>query len=528
MKDDDTKVEILGCKNSKGAKTDNLYSSADYQEVSIINKKGTAALNNSKDFYVINQYKKGCLPSTTIIARTQFNALKVLDILPPAFCDAYLFIQLVSTNGGEQTNAGAAAPTDPAFWATIIGIGTLGWFDQLAGPWKTYPSTYDLPALTRYPHRDTSESRVYVRDANISLEKYSFKEYFYKNYEDYLAGNEQYRATSPDEFKYSNRSLKDTLNNLLGKWSFMDTTAGHLGFMYNSGYYIKCDLTGAYLNTVRSLSSFTLDCDWRLFSTISDKAVYMQTLNTPSKWGYINGEENTVNDYLKDGFEKGLAQFVNSPGVALLLEQKTSTADTIKTWNTVHFTRTDTALNLQEAVKSVVTVKTSDGHGSGCIVSNDGYVITNYHVIADNDGADVEIIFSNGDTTKAQYIRSNAEYDLALLKIRKPGPYKSLRPSLSSDINIGSEVFAIGTPEDIELGQTLTKGIISGQRKVGEKQIIQTDVSINPGNSGGALVTKDGTLLGIVNAKISGISVQGIGFAIPARYITAALKVEFK
>ncbi len=184
--------------------------------------------------------------------------------------------------------------------------------------------------------------------------------------------------------------------------------------------------------------------------------------------------------------------------------------------------------NLQEAVKAVVTVKTPDGHGSGCILSNDGYFVTNYHVISDNNGGDVEVIFSNGDTTKAEYIRSNAEYDLALFKIKKQGSYKCLHLSLSKDINIGSEVFAIGTPEDIELGQTLTKGIISGQRKVGEKQIIQTDVSINPGNSGGALVTKDGTLLGVVNAKIVGISIQGIGFAIPAHYIQDALKVEFK
>ncbi|HXB13733.1 MAG TPA: trypsin-like peptidase domain-containing protein, partial [Bacteroidia bacterium] len=151
-----------------------------------------------------------------------------------------------------------------------------------------------------------------------------------------------------------------------------------------------------------------------------------------------------------------------------------------------------------------------------------------HHVTTEDTASKVKILFSNGDSAMATVLRSNAEYDLAILKLDKPGPYKYFPvDTVTHEIPIGDDVFAIGTPESIFLGQTLTKGIISGERSAGNKTIIQTDVSINPGNSGGALVNTSGHLLGIVNAKMKGEGVQGIGFAIPASYIDEALKVQF-
>jgi serine protease Do len=98
---------------------------------------------------------------------------------------------------------------------------------------------------------------------------------------------------------------------------------------------------------------------------------------------------------------------------------------------------------------------------------------------------------------------------------------------LSEGIPVGDEVYAIGTPFDVELGATLTKGIISGRRKDGNRTLIQSDVSISPGNSGGALVDAQGTLIGIVNQKIFGMGVEGIGFAIPAHYLEDALGLKW-
>ena len=123
-------------------------------------------------------------------------------------------------------------------------------------------------------------------------------------------------------------------------------------------------------------------------------------------------------------------------------------------------------------------------------------------------------------------VRVNAEMDLALIKIDADGLSAFQLPSVSG-AEIGSDVYAIGTPADKELGQTVSKGIISGRRKIEGHSLLQTDVSINGGNSGGALVARSGQLLGIVNAKLVGRGIEGIGFAIPAEQVTEALQLKF-
>ncbi|GAB3849127.1 hypothetical protein GCM10028822_13050 [Hymenobacter terrigena] len=176
------------------------------------------------------------------------------------------------------------------------------------------------------------------------------------------------------------------------------------------------------------------------------------------------------------------------------------------------------------AAKSVVIVETSDGHGSGCIISADGYIVTNAHVVGDD--AQVKVLMADGLTAKGQVVRVNPEMDLALVKIDTDGLVAFQVPSTSA-AEIGADVFAIGTPADKELGQTITKGIISGRRKIEGHSFLQTDVSINGGNSGGALVSHGGHLLGIVNAKLVGRGIEGIGFAIPAEQVADALQLKF-
>jgi len=182
--------------------------------------------------------------------------------------------------------------------------------------------------------------------------------------------------------------------------------------------------------------------------------------------------------------------------------------------------------NLNNAAKSVVTIKVKKGHGSGCVISNDTYIITNYHVVSDT-ASKIEVILEDGSKYPAKVIRVNPLYDLAIIKTQ-PLKLKPFEIKSSNQISIGSEVYSIGTPSDIELGQTIAKGIISGKRSFGKQTLIQTDVSINRGNSGGALVNKSGVLVGIVASKLVGIGVEGIGFAIPSYFIKEALKIRQK
>ena len=236
----------------------------------------------------------------------------------------------------------------------------------------------------------------------------------------------------------------------------------------------------------------------------------------------------------EDAFENSLFAFLAGKEVATALAKPagTSAAATAEADKpasvTVHraalpkATATSTGVSL--AAKSVVIVETADGHGSGCIISNDGYIVTNAHVVGQEE--QVKILMADGLEAKGQVVRVNAEMDLALIKIDADGLSAFQLPS-SSAAEIGTDVYAIGTPADKELGQTITKGIISGRRKIEGHALLQTDVSINGGNSGGALVSHTGQLLGIVNAKLVGRGIEGIGFAIPADQVADALQLKF-
>ena len=155
--------------------------------------------------------------------------------------------------------------------------------------------------------------------------------------------------------------------------------------------------------------------------------------------------------------------------------------------------------------------------GSGVIMNDAGYILTNHHVIA--GASEIRVSLHDGRDVEAKLIGSDAEVDLAVLKINLKNLHY-LRIADSRPIKIGDVVLAIGNPFGV--GQTVTMGIVSalGRNELGlntYEDYIQTDAAINPGNSGGALINAHGELVGI-NAAIysqSGGS-QGIGFAIPA------------
>jgi serine protease DegS len=155
--------------------------------------------------------------------------------------------------------------------------------------------------------------------------------------------------------------------------------------------------------------------------------------------------------------------------------------------------------------------------GSGVIMNQAGYILTNHHVIAEAD--EIRVSLHDGREVEAKLVGSDSEIDLAILKINLPN-LSHIQIAQSGPVKIGDVVLAIGNPFGV--GQTVTMGIVSalGRNQLGlntYEDYIQTDAAINPGNSGGALINAHGYLVGI-NAAIysqSGGS-QGIGFAIPA------------
>ena len=168
---------------------------------------------------------------------------------------------------------------------------------------------------------------------------------------------------------------------------------------------------------------------------------------------------------------------------------------------------------IQKASEACVTILTDGGHGSGVVISKKGQVLTAYHVVEGVNQIDVK--FSSGLTLKAKLIDYNEFNDIALLDITGEG-FKALPISPKGQkVGLGEELFTIGTPADIDLGQSISKGILSGKRKIENRIYLQTDISVSPGNSGGPLLNMKGEVVGIVQKKMIGIGIEGIGLSLP-------------
>jgi hypothetical protein len=238
---------------------------------------------------------------------------------------------------------------------------------------------------------------------------------------------------------------------------------------------------------------------------------------------YYGGKTDTI-----QGTAKKVTSKIEPHKLADSVTKKTAAIANLGALITIPINSNDTVHSLGEALKAAVTIKVTEGHGSGCIISPDGYVITNYHVIKEDTANQVTLLTDKGEMLKAVWVRSNIDYDLALLKITTTGKLTYLMANDSiHGATIGEPVYAIGTPLDLAFGQSLTKGIVSGIRKKEGKYFIQSDVSVNRGNSGGPLINKKGELLGIINSKMIGEDIQGLGFAIPSYIIEKALNIKF-
>lgn len=158
----------------------------------------------------------------------------------------------------------------------------------------------------------------------------------------------------------------------------------------------------------------------------------------------------------------------------------------------------------------------TEGAGSGVIISEDGYIVTNNHVI--EDARSILVALHDGTTYEAQLVATDSKMDIGVIKIEASG----LTPAILGDsdsLSVGEPVVAVGNPLG-QLGGTVTNGIVSAlDREIilnnEHRNLLQTNAAINPGNSGGGLFNADGELIGIVVAKSSGEDVEGLGFAIP-------------
>ncbi len=169
---------------------------------------------------------------------------------------------------------------------------------------------------------------------------------------------------------------------------------------------------------------------------------------------------------------------------------------------------------IEDSIKSVVTILTDVSQGTGFIIDEEGYVVTNYHVM---EGATAATVYTYDSTSHAvSLVGYEPKLDLALLKIE--GNYEKLILGDSDDMQVGQKVIAIGNPLGLQF--SVSQGIVSAVHRKGANGLdiyIQTDAALNPGNSGGPLINTDGKVIGINNFKVGGS--ESLGFALESNYI---------
>ena len=177
----------------------------------------------------------------------------------------------------------------------------------------------------------------------------------------------------------------------------------------------------------------------------------------------------------------------------------------------------DNELSLEEIVEttspSVVQIQAGVSSGSGFIISEDGLIVTNAHVVGNE--REVNVWLSTGRSFNAEVMGLDSDADLAVVKIDSDEQFDALSLGNIEDIRLGAEVITLGFPL-AEIGDdlTVTRGILSSTRTLDGVDFLQTDAAINPGNSGGPLINSQGEVIGVSTFKVSGFDVDNIGFAV--------------
>lgn len=207
----------------------------------------------------------------------------------------------------------------------------------------------------------------------------------------------------------------------------------------------------------------------------------------------------------------------------VVLESKPKDADTNKSYTaeSAYNKVVDSVVGIVGYTDEITTVENSATQGSGIILTSDGYVVTNAHVIGNSKTQYLlQVVTSDGKTYNAGVVGYDSRTDIAVLKMDDAKDLKAATFGNSENIELGEDIIVVGNPGGLDYQNSITKGIVSAvDRKMSSTSLvkyIQTDAAINPGNSGGPIVNLYGQVVGIATAKIVSEKYEGMGFAIPS------------
>jgi len=318
-----------------------------------------------------------------------------------------------------------------------------------------------------------------------------------------------------------NKVFNDNNNTLVleGKITKLHTFSIHSRF-YANYYKSKVYLTWYVKNTYGEI------LDSVVTSELSGDFAYLYT------WDGDNANYDNYNKMVGDAIDISYLKMHQNTKFTkyLKMESDFKSKDPILTIKS----GSSKVIDKETASLACVTIKLKDegkdvGHGSGFAISQDGYIITNFHVVAGKYPGkynDLTVINSEGVEMPAKVIRTNKYRDLALIKVE--GKFeKTFTVNSTKTFKKMQDVYTIGTPKSIELGQSISAGLISNERKTETTNLLQLGMSVNGGNSGGPLFDATGALHGVIVSKLIGSNTEGVSFAIPAYLIQEYLNINF-
>jgi S1-C subfamily serine protease len=272
-----------------------------------------------------------------------------------------------------------------------------------------------------------------------------------------------------------------------------------------------------------------MSVDWQVYDSRERKVIFKFSTNAESKGG---GGQGSYLSILIAAMDNNVRALTASPDFKALLAKQgladnnrneITSASGGKAKIDLIGSLAAKSAKIRDAVGAVVLVQSGGGHGSGVLVSSDGYILTDQHVVGDEKY--VKIRWSDGLEGLGEVVRSDRRRDVALIKTdprgRQPLPLSIQEPEP------GDTVFAIGAPEETRLQSTVTRGVVSANRIVDGFSFIQSDVTVNPGNSGGPLLDEKGEVLGLTDWKLeTHDNATGLNFFTPIGDALAFLSLE--
>lgn len=480
--------------------------------------------------------------STAIVGLKKQYSVSVVGVRSPGYYDKQDVVVVKRFN--------------PVFFLNLpfvpLGVGLFGvMFDFKTEKMFSYPKSKVIETNLLKPNKREPEERfIEVRKVMSRLSEGDTSMNYYRNYNHYLSGkvNSIQKYTSLveedriEEMKALVSLLKDlgysdslnTINIKNHQTVYVDVVINKrqthvMNYVNINGFihinYLEMQLEFSFYDAYGKFLTKEV-CKVR-----SDPSVYQEVFissipNAKPKPIY----KLPVPRPYESCLEKALVQLLASDRVKEVLLQKSEQIPKEKdsSLRKIIAHQSATPVALPQQLNACVSIITNDkAHGSGFVINEEGYVLSNYHVVV-NRKEQLKVGYKDGVTLDAVLVDSSLSRDLALLKVVNGGnTHLVLAPSRDS-MSLGSSLIAIGTPVSTTLGQSVSKGIYSGDFILNGNRYMRSNLKLNPGNSGGPVLNEKGEVVGITLAKLVGYGTEGMAFLIPISDAVREFNIEVK